>query len=57
MRARCSIAVGIFVPVVLSYFQMRFLLPALQPALVDRHLYALDQALFGTTRPPSGFGS
>ncbi|MBK6578628.1 MAG: phosphatase PAP2 family protein [Sandaracinaceae bacterium] len=41
--------VGIFVPVVLSYFQMRFLLPALQPALVDRHLYALDQALFGTT--------
>lgn len=41
--------VGIFAPVVLSYFQMRFLLPALQPALVDRHLYSLDQALFGTT--------
>jgi hypothetical protein len=40
---------AIFSPVVASYFQMGFLLPALDPTLVDMELYAIDEALFGTT--------
>lgn len=41
--------IGIFAPVVLSYFQMMFLLPALRPTLVDAQLYGLDRAILGTT--------
>ncbi len=41
--------VGIFFPVVLSYFQLRYLLPALQPVLVDGALRELDEALLGIT--------
>jgi len=40
---------GIFIPLVLSYFQMRVLLPALQPDLMDHRLYAVDLWLLGTT--------
>jgi hypothetical protein len=40
---------GIFAPMLTSYFELRFLLPALQPHLLDPQLYALDRALFGTT--------
>lgn len=41
--------IGLFVPMVLSYFEMRLLLPALQPVLLDHRLYAIDLALLGTT--------
>lgn len=41
--------VGIFFPVVLSYFQLRYLLPALQPVLLDDTLRALDESLLGIT--------
>ncbi len=40
---------GIFVPMVSSYFELRFLLPALQPTLLDERLHTLDIAIFGTT--------
>ena len=42
---------GLFFPMVLSYFEMRFLLPALQPVLVDAQLMAIDEALFGGVSP------
>ncbi len=41
--------IGIFAPMVSSYFELRFLLPALQPQLLDDRLHALDIAIFGTT--------
>jgi hypothetical protein len=41
--------VGLFAPMLTSYFELRFLLPALQPHLLDLRLYALDRAIFGTT--------
>jgi hypothetical protein len=40
---------GIFVPVFLSYFELRYLLPALQPRLLDLQLLSIDQALFGVS--------
>jgi len=40
---------GLFVPMVLSYFEMRVLLPALQPDLMDHRLFAIDLWLLGTT--------
>jgi hypothetical protein len=41
--------VGMFSPMVLSYLAMRWLLPALQPRLLDHELWAIDELLFGTT--------
>jgi hypothetical protein len=35
--------------VLLSYFEMRVLLPALQPVLLDARLLAIDEALLGVT--------
>jgi hypothetical protein len=40
---------GIFAPMVLSYFSLRTVLPALRPKLLDGELLALDRALFGET--------
>lgn len=40
---------GLFVPIVASYFLMRVLLPALEPTLVDGHLHRLDEILIGVT--------
>lgn len=49
-RARSLVyRLGLFVPVALSYFEMRFLLPALQPVLLDQQLLAIDQAIFSVT--------
>ncbi|MBK8168853.1 MAG: phosphatase PAP2 family protein [Sandaracinaceae bacterium] len=39
--------VGIFTPIFVSYFELRYLLPALQPHLLDAELYRIDQVLFG----------
>ncbi len=41
--------VGIFAPLPLSYVQMKSLLPALQPELLDMQLWAMDEALLGVT--------
>jgi hypothetical protein len=49
-RARALVyRLGLFVPMVLSYFELRLLLPALQPDLMDGRLLAIDQWLLGTT--------
>lgn len=49
-RARAlTYRLGLFVPMVLSYFEMRVLLPALQPDLMDHRLFAIDLWLLGTT--------
>jgi len=49
-RARAlTYRLGLFVPMVFSYFEMRVLLPALQPELMDYRLYAIDLWLLGTT--------
>jgi hypothetical protein len=40
---------GLFMPMVVSYFEMRVLLPALQPELMDYRLYAIDLWMLGTT--------
>ena len=40
---------GLVTPMVLSYFEMRVLLPALQPELLDQRLFAIDLWLLGTT--------
>lgn len=49
-RARAlTYRLGLFIPMVLSYFEMRTLLPALHPELMDRRLYAIDRWLLGTT--------
>jgi hypothetical protein len=44
---------GLFVPTFLSYFELRYLLPALRPKLLDLELHALDAAIFGVS--PSVF--
>ena len=41
--------VGLFFPVVLSYFEMGAALPALQNELMDGRLLAIDEALLGVT--------
>ena len=49
-RARAlTYRLGLFVPMVLSYFELRVLLPALQPDLMDHRLFAIDLWLLGTT--------
>lgn len=49
-RARAlAYRLGLVVPMVLSYFEMRVLLPALQLDLMDRRLLAIDEWLLGTT--------
>jgi hypothetical protein len=49
-RARTlTYRLGLFMPMVLSYFEMRVLLPALQPELMDHQLFAIDLWLLGTT--------
>jgi len=49
-RARAlTYRLGLVVPMFLSYFEMRVLLPALQPDLVDHQLFAIDRWLLGTT--------
>ncbi len=49
-RARAlTYRLGLFLPMVFSYFEMRVLLPALQPELMDYRLYAIDLWLLGTT--------
>ena len=49
-RARAlAYRLGLFVPMVLSYFEMRVLLPALQRDLMDGRLLAIDSWLLGTT--------
>lgn len=40
---------GVFAPMVLSYFELRWLLPSLQPKLLDMQLLAIDELLIGTT--------
>lgn len=45
--------IGIFTPVFVSYFELRYLLPALQPHLLDATLYQIDRTLFG--RSPSEY--
>jgi hypothetical protein len=53
IRARSARALtyrlGLVTPMVLSYFEMRALLPALQPELLDGRLYAIDLSFLGTT--------
>ncbi|MCZ6807465.1 MAG: phosphatase PAP2 family protein [Deltaproteobacteria bacterium] len=49
-RARAlTYRLGLFVPMVFSYFEMRLLLPALQLEAMDYRLYAIDLWLLGTT--------
>ncbi|MFZ1864632.1 MAG: phosphatase PAP2 family protein [Polyangiales bacterium] len=49
-RARAlTYRLGLLIPMVLSYFEMRTLLPALHPELMDHKLYAIDLWLLGTT--------
>jgi len=49
-RARAiTYRLGLFVPMVLSYFEMRVLIPALQPELMDHQLFAIDRWLLGTS--------
>jgi hypothetical protein len=40
---------GLFVPTFLSYFELRYLLPALRPDLLDLELHGLDTTLFGVS--------
>lgn len=44
---------GMFVPALASYFELKYLLPALQPELVDAQLLRIDEFLFSMT--PSEF--
>ncbi|HEX4514136.1 MAG TPA: hypothetical protein VH054_11390, partial [Polyangiaceae bacterium] len=37
---------GIMVPIVLSYFQLRWILPAITPRALDQQLYAFDLRVF-----------
>ena len=49
-RARAlTYRLGLFVPMVFSYFEMRVLLPALQLEAMDYRLYAIDLWLLGST--------
>ena len=41
--------IGAFLPMVLSYFELRWILPGLQPALLDHQLHAIDLRVFGFT--------
>jgi len=41
--------IGLVVPMLLSYFEMRILIPALHPDLMDHQLFAIDRWLLGTT--------
>ena len=41
--------VGLYAPAVLSYFEMRTLLPALSLPIVDSQLHAIDDVIFGAT--------
>jgi len=45
--------VGVFTPMVVSYFELRFLLPALRPILLDAQLMHIDERIWGVT--PSVF--
>ncbi len=38
--------IGIMVPIVLSYFQLRWILPAITPRTLDAQLYAFDMRVF-----------
>ncbi|MFW6067120.1 MAG: phosphatase PAP2 family protein [Myxococcota bacterium] len=40
---------GLFAPMVMSYLELRWLLPALHPRLLDPQLWAIDELLFHTT--------
>lgn len=40
---------GLFFPMVISYFEMRFVLPAVAPRVFDAELMYIDELLFGTT--------
>lgn len=40
---------GVFIPMLLSYFELRHFLPALQPHLLDEELLRIDEFLFGVT--------
>ena len=49
-RARAlTYRLGLFTAMLLSYFEMRVVLPALQPTLLDDRLFAIDLWLLGTT--------
>ena len=51
-RARAlTYRIGLVVPMVLSYFELRVLLPGLRPVLLDHRVCAIEQGLLGT--PPS----
>jgi hypothetical protein len=41
--------IGLFAPTVLSYFEMAFLLPALEPVMLDGTLRGIDEMVLGTT--------
>lgn len=41
--------IGLFAPLFFSYFELKSLLPALRPQLVDASLYHFDTTLFGQT--------
>jgi hypothetical protein len=41
--------VGLLIPTVLSYFEMRYVMPALALPLLDHPLLAIDQAIFDVT--------
>lgn len=47
--------VALFAPVMGAYVSLRYILPALQPTLLDHDLWAIDNALFGVT--PSVFAA
>jgi len=48
-RRSAAYRIGLFAPMVSSYFALRYCLPALQPQLVDARLYRIDVRLFGDT--------
>lgn len=48
-RRSATYRIGLFVPMVSSYFALRFCLPALQLRLLDARLYRIDCRLFGDT--------
>jgi hypothetical protein len=49
-RARAlTYRLGLLIPMLLSYFELRVLLPALHPELMDHRLFAIDRWLLGTT--------
>ena len=48
-RRSITYRLGLFAPMVGSYFALRYCLAALQPRLLDGDLYRIDRALFGDT--------